>query len=146
MCAEHEITVLKDLFYNTFLPLNSIMLFMRSQAPISIQRFGELLKNTFTKEEFQLRKSKLRSRQQQQDKNSCWKGGKINDAGYWLVNAPDWYEGSPGNKVTRRVKEHILVYCEAHNLSKIPKGQHVQHIDGNKTNNDITNLQLLTNR
>lgn len=38
--------------------------------------------------------------------------------------------------------EHCLVW-ERH-FGKIPEGMQIHHIDGDKTNNDITNLQLVT--
>ena len=40
-------------------------------------------------------------------------------------------------------KEHILV-MEKYLGRKLNKGEVVHHIDGNKTNNDINNLKLMT--
>jgi hypothetical protein len=39
---------------------------------------------------------------------------------------------------------HRWWYRKNHKLEKIPSGYEVDHIDGNKLNNDISNLQLLT--
>jgi len=41
------------------------------------------------------------------------------------------------------VREHILVMAE-HLGRPLERGEVVHHIDGNKTNNDIQNLQLMT--
>jgi hypothetical protein len=39
---------------------------------------------------------------------------------------------------------HHYVYCYYNNIDVIPKGYVIHHIDFNKQNNDISNLQLLT--
>lgn len=56
-----------------------------------------------------------------------------------------YYQSAPTDKrlregVERRLHRAVWVY---HN-GKIPKGMHVHHIDGNKDNNDISNLTLLS--
>ena len=38
--------------------------------------------------------------------------------------------------------EHIIVWEKY--FGKVPDGYQIHHIDGNKTNNDIKNLQLVT--
>jgi hypothetical protein len=85
------------------------------------------------------------------DKNPMWglKGFKHHGAveesrvmGYRTAFVPDWWEGKkvrPG-----RIYEHHLVYCSHHGMTSIPKGHVVHHIDHNKDNNDISNLQLMT--
>lgn len=58
-----------------------------------------------------------------------------------------WYEN--GYKVLynngNSIKEHIFV-METHIGRKLLPNEVVHHIDGNKTNNNITNLRLMTNR
>ena len=49
-------------------------------------------------------------------------------------------EGESKQRLWRRV--HRVVY-ETH-VGKIPKGFEIDHIDGNKHNNDITNLRVVT--
>lgn len=45
-------------------------------------------------------------------------------------------------QTSRHKRLHVYVW-EKHN-GKVPDGYHVHHIDGDKTNNDISNLQLLS--
>jgi len=40
---------------------------------------------------------------------------------------------------------HQYVYCYFNNLEKIPDGYVIHHKDLNKLNNDISNLELMTN-
>lgn len=44
----------------------------------------------------------------------------------------------------QRMSEHNRVWCLALNIPRIPKGFYVHHVDGNKRNNDINNLALVT--
>lgn len=70
-----------------------------------------------------------------------WKGGRrIANNGYIEVFCPD----HPNANVRRCVYEHQIV-MEQHIGRYIRKGEVVHHIDGNKTNNDISNLLLLSN-
>lgn len=55
-------------------------------------------------------------------------------SGYWF--------GSKSGCVPKRL--HVYVW-EKHN-GKIPNGSHIHHIDGNKDNNEIENLQLVTKK
>lgn len=60
---------------------------------------------------------------------------------YILVKAPEWYRG----------KRYRGKYCYEHHLvweketgCPVPKGCIIHHKDGNKFNNDIKNLQLMS--
>lgn len=68
--------------------------------------------------------------------------GDVSDGkGYILVLKPEWYTGRKGCK---HIFKHHMVVCEALGITSIPKGWCVHHIDGNKTNNELNNLALLT--
>ena len=66
-------------------------------------------------------------------------------SGYILsnVNQKGWYFTvnliKSGKKTTKRI--HVLV-AEAF-IGKVPSGFHVHHIDGNKQNNVVTNLEII---
>jgi phage portal protein BeeE len=62
--------------------------------------------------------------------------------GYVRVLRPDWFTGA---KSGNYVSEHQVVMCEALGLTGIPKGMVVHHIDQNRANNSVANLQLMTN-
>ncbi len=66
---------------------------------------------------------------------------QIDSCGYmtvYMANTHPYYNGYCG-----RLREHILV-MENHLGRAMEKGEVVHHIDGNKTNNDIDNLDLCT--
>jgi hypothetical protein len=68
--------------------------------------------------------------------------GIISDGkGYLMALKPDWYTGRKGCK---HVFVHHLVICKALGLTEIPAGFCVHHIDKDPTNNDLSNLQLMT--
>lgn len=60
--------------------------------------------------------------------------------GYKTVFTPDWWQGPHDG----RIYEHHFVWAEYFGQANIPSGCVIHHIDLNKDNNDITNLQLLT--
>jgi hypothetical protein len=64
---------------------------------------------------------------------SHFKGEHLNKEGYLEL-----WNG------TRYVPMHHKVFCEHHNMEKIPDGFIVHHIDQNKQNNSITNLQMMS--
>lgn len=66
-------------------------------------------------------------------------GKKINTAGYVMVYQP----GHPRtNKNTNAVLEHILVW-EKYHKKPLPKGYHIHHLNGIKTDNRPSNLVAL---
>lgn len=110
-----------------------------------------VFKNSFSEEERKMRKVGNYRRSKLGDKNPM-KGitkeqhhsyiGRVSDGkGYMIVLKPDWYTGRKGCK---HVFEHHVVMCEALGLTEIPKGWSIHHIDRNKTNNEISNLALMT--
>lgn len=61
--------------------------------------------------------------------------------GYLMVLKPSWYTGRKGSK---HVLQHHIVLCEAFGWSEMPAGWVGHHIDQDKTNNDLSNLALMT--
>lgn len=57
--------------------------------------------------------------------------GHINSEGYVVM------------KFNQKAKKMHRVVWEQHN-GTIPAGHHIHHVDGNKTNNDISNLELIS--
>lgn len=55
--------------------------------------------------------------------------------GYLIINT-NWCHG----------RIHQIVYCLFNNLSRVPKGYVVHHIDKNKQNNTLSNLKLVTHK
>lgn len=74
------------------------------------------------------------------EKNPNWRGGRHFHQGYIEVYCPN----HPNANVRKCVYEHQLV-MEAHIGRYLKRGEVVHHIDGCKSNNDISNLMLLTN-
>ena len=63
-----------------------------------------------------------------------WKGGRTkHNLGYININI--------NGKI---ILEHHLVWLRANQLYRIPSGCVIHHCDGNKSNNSIDNLQLMT--
>lgn len=68
--------------------------------------------------------------------------GEVSDGkGYLLQLKPDWYTGRGGSK---HVFVHHIVMCEHLGITEIPEGWCVHHIDEDKTNNVINNLEMMT--
>jgi hypothetical protein len=66
----------------------------------------------------------------------CPKGFWINHSGYRMVSDP--------NGVKRGVREHRLI-MERHLGRTLLPSEHIHHINGNKVDNRIENLKLITN-
>lgn len=122
------------------------------EAHIEYWHIQEVL-NTYYTQEFQdKRKSRMYAKSKQGIKNPMT--GKIKELhhnykemvedgnGYLQCLKPDWYTGRKGSK---HVFVHTVVMCEHLGLTELPKGWIIHHIDGNKQNNDINNLALITN-
>lgn len=91
----------------------------------------------------------LRVRNQQGENNSRWKGGqpKQDKDGYWLIYKPE----HPNHNAENRVFAHRLIY--EHYLSIIldeevylNKEEEIHHINKNKEDNSLINLQYMRNR
>lgn len=141
--------IVKDLFSNTSLTIEEIA----EQALVHYTTAWKLICDSFTKEErsarkkLNYRKSRIGSLNPSYGKKKeeafRWSGGVVEDGkGYLMVYKPDWYTGRKGS---RHVFQHTVVMCEALGITELPKGWVIHHIDGDKKNNDINNLALLTN-
>lgn len=58
--------------------------------------------------------------------------------GYQMVGLVD----NEGKRHTERL--HRVVFCAVNGLWEFPEGMQINHLDENKTNNHITNLELVT--
>lgn len=84
----------------------------------------------------------LRVNEQKGDKNPNWNGGQtITKLGYSMTLAPN----HPFVNKMRYVMTHRLI-MEKHLGRYLDPKEVVHHIDGNKLNNDISNLELLTSQ
>ena len=71
---------------------------------------------------------------------SNWRGGESVVNGYRTVLRPEWYTGNPS---WGHAYEHHVVYCEANGLTAIPDGYVVHHINEDKGDNRIDNLEMM---
>lgn len=63
-------------------------------------------------------------------------------SGYKTLSIPISGSGLPRTRRTRTVKAHHVVWLNTYGV--IPDGLYINHIDGNKLNNHISNLELVT--
>lgn len=137
-----------DLYANTDLSVHNI----RKQVNMRYNRVKDVISANFSAEYIANRKhseyakSKLGEKNPMygkfREENPRYKGIVSDGKGYLMCLKPDWYTGRKG---TNHVFVHTIVMCEALGLTELPKGWVVHHINGDKYNNDINNLALLTN-
>lgn len=141
------IEIVRNLYENTNMDLHSI----QQEVNIRYTLLLDILAVYYTEEYRNNRKSKLYRLSKLGDKNPMlgktgelhpnYKGIVEDGKGYLMCLKPDWYTGRKGSI---HIYVHNLVMCEALGLTEMPKGWVVHHIDGNKHNNDISNLALIT--
>jgi hypothetical protein len=73
------------------------------------------------------------------EKCAMWKGGRLIKHGYVEIYKPD----HPMSNKDGYIREHRLVMSE-HLGRTLGTHEDVHHIDGNKLNNDSTNLEVMT--
>src|SRR3990167_11195765 len=138
----------KQLFDTTQLTIDEIVDEVHSTYKI----VWNIIKRSYSKEDRNRRKkinysrSKLGSKNPQfgklREEHPNFKGEVGDGNGYIMVLKPEWYTGRIGSK---HVFKHTIVICEALNLTELPKGFIIHHIDRNRTNNALNNLALMTN-
>lgn len=111
----------------------------------------QILDDNFSEEYRNRRKSSLYSLSKLGDKNPMksrtgeahpnYKGFVDDGNGYLMVKKPEWYTGRAGSDY---VFYHSVVMCEYLGLTELPRGFVIHHIDGDKRNNDISNLALVS--
>lgn len=136
---------------NLFLNTNTTLRDIAKTFKLEYWELQEILNSNFTEEEQKNRKRKLYSLSKSGNKNPM-KGkvgtehpnykGVIDDGnGYLMCLKPNWYTGRINSNY---VFVHTVVMCEALSITELPKGFVIHHINGDKKDNNISNLALLT--
>ncbi len=121
-----------------------------SEFEVSEWLVGEIARKNFPKELRRLiwakraRKSKIGKNNHMFGKTGFNHHNAVEESrsnGYRTVFKPRWFTGNINDG---RIYEHVYVYCKENNMTHIPKGYIIHHIDGNIDNNHIDNLQMLT--
>lgn len=91
----------------------------------------------------------LKARNQTGENNSQWKGAqpRQDKDGYWLIHSPDHPNRNNENKVFlhRLIYEHYLSILFDEQVY-LPKGSEIHHINKNKEDNSLINLQFMPTR
>lgn len=77
---------------------------------------------------------KVQKKYNQGSDNPAWNGGKSKRKGYTIIKTSKGY-----------VMEHHLVWLQANQSDKIPRGFVIHHKDGSRYNNNLSNLKLMSN-
>ena len=123
-----------------------------SELNISTWLVGQIANQYLSKELLKARykyscsQSKLGNKNPMKDKTGTLHHNSVTHdvrvSGYKTVFAPSWWQGSKVK--SGRIFEHHFVWASAYNQVAIPKKFCIHHIDLNKDNNTIENLQLLS--
>lgn len=83
----------------------------------------------------------MNGRHKRGPEHASWKGGRqIHPSGHVIVYAPDYRYP---RYMKGYMREHIMV-METHLGRRLYDDEVILHLDGNKTNNDLSNLRLMT--
>lgn len=110
---------------------------------IFIERYGKLEVRQRSKKLYRLSKLNYKNPMFNKtfEKHHNWKGSSLDHKGYRTVVKPIWWTGLQKH----RIFEHHYIYALHNNLTTIPQNYCIHHLDGDGLNNNITNLQMLTN-
>lgn len=120
---------------------------------VSTWLVSEIARKYLSKETLALRYSLVNKRAKMGTKNPMYGRTRLKhhrakvktvSSGYETEWMPEWWTGHQPK--ANRCFVHQRVYCEQNNMTEVPKNHVIHHIDEDKLNNKIENLQLLTRR
>jgi hypothetical protein len=133
----------KDLFYS-----NKSKEEIMKEVPISYKSLEKVWEYYYNPKERKERKTRMYAASKTGNKNPRY--GKptlrpvenVDDGnGYTIKWKPTWWTGRKGSKY---IFEHQLVMCEYLGLTEMPKDFVVHHINGDRKDNKLENLALLS--